>query len=207
MCFSASSSFTASALLALAGAAMLSRTKSSNEYMLASIPLLFAAQQFAEGVVWLSLTQPQFQHMNSYGIYGFMLFAFIVWPLWIPTSIAYYFEKLPQARRLTPFVWIGRGVSLLSVLLLFSKDVVATIHGHHIYYQIDTPLALSITGTIAYLIATIPPFFFIISPRLNLTGAMLALSYGVSIWFYNTVAISVWCFFAALISILIFLII
>lgn len=56
MCFSATASFTSSAVIGVIGVATLARSTHRREWLFASIPLLFALHQFAEGMVWLGLT-------------------------------------------------------------------------------------------------------------------------------------------------------
>ena len=55
MCFSASISFTTAAVLTVAGVITLKNTSNKKEYILASFPLIFALQQFVEGLSWLYL--------------------------------------------------------------------------------------------------------------------------------------------------------
>ncbi len=55
MCFSATASFTSSAIISVMGIATLARVNHPREWLFASIPLLFAFHQFAEGAVWLGL--------------------------------------------------------------------------------------------------------------------------------------------------------
>lgn len=56
MCFSATASFTSSAVIGVIGVATLARASHPREWLFASIPLLFAIHQFAEGAVWLALS-------------------------------------------------------------------------------------------------------------------------------------------------------
>lgn len=56
MCFSATASFTSSAIIGVIGVLTLAKSNQPKEWLFASIPLLFALHQFAEGAVWLALT-------------------------------------------------------------------------------------------------------------------------------------------------------
>ncbi|MEW5858245.1 MAG: DUF6629 family protein [Cyanobacteriota bacterium] len=58
MCFSATASFTAGTTLSVLGVATLTQIRSRQEVLLGIFPLLFATQQFIEGWVWLTLSQP-----------------------------------------------------------------------------------------------------------------------------------------------------
>lgn len=56
MCFSASASFAASAILASAGVASIRKAADSSQVPFAAIALIFSAQQFCEGFLWIGLT-------------------------------------------------------------------------------------------------------------------------------------------------------
>ncbi len=58
MCFNANASFGASAVIGVIGILALRKVKNPSHYAFAGIPLLFAIQQFVEGVLWLALKQP-----------------------------------------------------------------------------------------------------------------------------------------------------
>ncbi len=55
MCFSPEASFTASAVITTVGIISLKKSQNTESKIMACIPLFFGLQQFAEGVVWLSL--------------------------------------------------------------------------------------------------------------------------------------------------------
>ena len=84
MCFSVEASFGASLFLLGIGLLSFKNLKSKNLWPLALVPLLFAAQQFLEGFVWLSKADIITDNIGIMAKYGFIFFAFIVWPFWIP---------------------------------------------------------------------------------------------------------------------------
>ena len=75
MCFSATASFTAGITLSALGVATLTQVSSRREILLGSFPLLFAVQQFSEGLVWLTLGQTSLSSINSLVTYSFLFFA------------------------------------------------------------------------------------------------------------------------------------
>jgi len=75
MCFSATASFTAGATLSALGIATLTQIRSRRELLLGSFPLLFAIQQFFEGLVWLTIEQTSLNTINSLLTYSFLFFA------------------------------------------------------------------------------------------------------------------------------------
>ncbi len=57
MCFSATGSFGVAAVIAGIGAVAIHQEKPPSHKLLALVPLLFAAQQVAEGVVWMTINR------------------------------------------------------------------------------------------------------------------------------------------------------
>ncbi|MFA6920729.1 MAG: hypothetical protein WC216_02715 [Gallionella sp.] len=55
MCFSPHASFAAAAVLTLIGVVTLGKPRVKGEWLLAALPLIFAAQQLTEGILWLIL--------------------------------------------------------------------------------------------------------------------------------------------------------
>src|SRR5690349_19747782 len=87
MCFSATGSFALSGILIGIGTAAVARSASPAHRMLAAAPLLFGAQQAAEGVVWLTIGVPSAIVLQRLGVDVFLGFALVVWPLWVPLSL------------------------------------------------------------------------------------------------------------------------
>ena len=203
MCFSATASFTAAGILGVIGAATLSKAK-PHYHMLAAIPLLFATQQLFEGFLWLSFSQPLFTPFAQIFIYGFLWFAFAVWPLWIPLSVI--FTQTTPTKRSLLFGSLFAGViaTLALVFFVLKSGATASIMNHHIFYHVNIPEQLWIPVSLLYLAATIAPFFIASIKSAKIFGTLLAISYTVSIYFYYDTMTSVWCFFAALLSIILF---
>lgn len=111
MCFSAVASFTAGGLLSVAGVTSLATVKEKRFLPFASIPLLFALQQFSEGFVWLSLENANYAEFQYYSVNIFLIFAQVVWPFFVPLS---YLIMEPDPKRkkwLIGFTLIGLMVS------------------------------------------------------------------------------------------------
>src|ERR1700709_2677092 len=87
MCFSAGASFTASAVLGTLGSFSLKRAEGKSQIMFASIPVLFAVQQFSEGLLWLSLSKDGYEEWQTAATYFFLFFAQFLWTTWIPVSM------------------------------------------------------------------------------------------------------------------------
>jgi hypothetical protein len=207
MCFSAEVSFGAGAVLTVIGVATIKKTQHSSQLLFASIPFIFGMQQIAEGILWLSLPNPDYLNVQTIFTYVFLFFAQILWPLWVPVAIL-LLEK-ESTRKNIQKVLVGAGLlvgAYLAYCLLFYR-VEAKIVGQHIMYLQDYPVSFRNYGIILYALATIVPPFFSHIKNMWLLGVIILLSYVIAAIFYEHYVLSVWCFFASIISLSILFII
>jgi hypothetical protein len=204
MCFSATASFGAGIMLSGIGIASIKKADTSSKLFFACIPLIFGVQQITEGFIWLALSNPDFIPMKEPSTYLFLFFAQIVWPFWVPFSIL-KLEKDQRRKKIEKILMIvGAIVSIyLAYCLIFFK-VEAKIIGMHISYFQDYPKDLSHYGGILYVLATIAPPFFSSVKKMWILGAAILISYIITTIFYTDYIVSVWCFFAAIISITVY---
>lgn len=217
MCFSAQASFTTAALIGAIGAASVVRAKPRFR-ILAFSPLFFAFQQAMEGIVWHTLELgDSISLLHKISMYLFMIFATLFWPLWIP-SILYSVEKNPISKSwLRINIGIGCLVAIFSglgFLLLGYKAEIIDYHIHYIHVVQFLPYlpsslltALSYIVFILYLLATVGSFFISTLRGAWLLGIVLIASWAVSLISFATSFISMWCFFGAWASIIMFLIV
>lgn len=203
MCFSAGASFGASVILGTVGIASIRKVQEPSQIPLASIPLLFAVQQFSEGFLWLSLTNPEYASWQQIPAYVFLLFAQIVWPTLVPFSIL-IIEK-DRGRRNLLIIMLGVGVTL-SVYLAYCMifyDIRAQVTAHHIQYTLNFPMRFAWFSGIVYFIPTVLPPFFSSIKRMRILGLTILTSYLVTTLFFHEYIISIWCFFAAILSVIV----
>jgi hypothetical protein len=207
MCFSASASFGAGALLTGIYVASIRKATSPSQTYFASIPLIFAAQQITEGFVWLSLTGTAYASMQQVTTYIFLFIAQIVWPLWVPYSILKLQPK--EQRRRSEYVLVAMGaiVSVYNSYCLLNYTVKAEIMEHHISYKQDYPTALLPYIGFLYIASTIFPPFLSRASGMWMLGTSVLISYLITTLFYVHATVSVWCFFASIISAAIYAII
>jgi hypothetical protein len=202
MCFSASGSFGAAALLAGVGAVSLKQEKDPSHRLLALVPLLFAGQQAAEGVVWLTLGQPEHDLLQLVAVTAFLAFAVAVWPLWVPLSL-WLGERSPRRRAiLAALVVVGLIVAAFAGVMLGAERPVAYVARHSLSYRGHQPHRAVVLGLYLpmYVIASVLPFFVSTINRAKLMGTVLVLSLVVTFAVKRETFVSVWCFFAALLS-------
>ncbi|MGZ3919806.1 MAG: DUF6629 family protein [Bacteroidia bacterium] len=207
MCFSAGASFGAGAVLALIGAASITKAKSRSGVFFAAIPLIFSVQQITEGILWLSIADTGNEVIKNIITWIFLFFAQIVWPAWVPYSILKFEDNKGRKGVLTFFLIIGSVVSLYLGWCLLSFHVQAEIAGKHISYEQDYPTALSRYGGFLYVLATIVPPFISTVKYMWLVGFLILISYIITSVFYTDYIVSVWCFFASIISIMVYIVI
>lgn len=202
MCFSASGSFAAAGLLGVVGAAALSRNNSASYRMFSAIPALFAVQQAAEGVVWLTMGRPDQIEIQQRAVLLFLGFALLVWPVWLPWSLA-RIERQPGRRRLLQgFCAVGAIVAVYAAILLLRWQPVAETAGHSIRYAYSTGSRAwhPVIYLAGYALPTVLPLFVSSARMSRVLGVALILSLAAAVLIERDALTSVWCFFAALLS-------
>ncbi len=201
MCFSSNASFGAGVVLSVIGVASIRKVQKPRQLLFASIPLIFAVQQVAEGVLWVTLPNPDDITTQKSSTYIFLFFAQILWPLWVPVAIL-LLEK-NDTRKKVQKILIGAGVLVGFYLAycLMSYHVQAKIIGYHIAYIQDYPASLRVYVIGLYALATVAPPFFSHIKRMWILGAAILIAYLITAVFYEHYILSVWCFFSSIISI------
>ena len=203
MCFSAPASFIASAGLLAVGIIAISKSRTTPQRILAAIPVIFSIQQFSEGILWLSLSQPVYSRWYTPAMYIFLFFAQVLWPTYVPLSILLLEENTLRRKILKVFLGTGMFISAYLLYCLFFYQVSATITSHHIYYDLHFPLGNKWFSGLLYIIAAVFSPFVSGHRQLRWLGVILLASYLFSRIFYADYIISVWCYFAAVLSIMI----
>lgn len=201
MCFSATASFVAGTALSAIGVATLRMAKRRVEVPFACVPLLFGVQQLVEGFIWLSfryaLPTPATAMTMVYS-----LFSHVIWPIFVPYAV----------RRLELVPWRRRALAVCQVLglmvgsyLLYSVltvPIAARVLGRHIAYE--SPHFYAVPVMTAYLVATGLSSLLSSDATIRLLGALTLTSFVAVTWLHLATMISVWCFFAALLSVLVY---
>lgn len=207
MCFSATGSFGVAALLAGIGTVSMAQKKQPSHRMLATVPLLFAVQQAAEGVVWLTIDHPGERSLQAIAVAVFLGFAVVVWPAWIPLAL-WTAETNPRRRKfLSGLSWVGATVAIYAAVLLIRGRPMAHIAGHSIAYNyVEAGPALVLALYLpAYVIPAVLPFFVSTISKANIMGIVLAVSLVATFIIERQTLTSVWCFFGAILSTIIVL--
>jgi hypothetical protein len=206
MCFSPQASFTAGAALSMVGVATIIKAKRKQKpsaLPFAAIPLIFAVQQITEGFVWLSLDN-NWPVVQNVAAHIFAFFAYAWWPLFIPIAVSLWEIVLWRKRLIGVIEVVGLAVGGGLLYYIVEYPVVAHVVNRCIAYQIASPLNIRLYAEGFYLIAVLAPLFLSSRKPVNLFGVAAVVSLGVTYVFFRVAAVSVWCFFAALLSFIVY---
>ncbi len=203
MCFSASASFAASGLTAVAGVVALTGARQPAHRLLAGMPLFFALQQLAEGVVWLASSGRVDAAWQAPATVTFLLAARVLWPAWVPLMVRAVEEDPGRRRVLSVLLALGVLESVLGGYALVAFPVAADIVGDHVRYGIGAPVLFRVPVDVLYYLVTVPPLLVSGIRMLRAIGLVMVAALILSKLLYHEYFISVWCFFAALISVLV----
>lgn len=205
MCFSATASFVAGTTLTAIGMATIRKAERRSELPFASIPLLFGIQQLVEGGIWLT-----FRHdapvLRQATTYGYSVFSHVLWPIYIPFALVLLEHSPWRKRALLAFQAAGLLVGAYLLFFLIASPVVAQIDGQHSIRHLiyDSPHFYLIPVMVLYLAATCVSCFVSSHPFVRLFGLLALLSFIATYLYYTRALVSVWCFFAAILSLIIY---
>ncbi|MEI6042500.1 MAG: DUF6629 family protein [bacterium] len=194
MCFSASASFIASGALAVLGGVSLASANKKDK-VLAAIPIMFSIQQFCEGIQWLYLNSGYSSPIIGY---FFLFFSFIIWPVYVP-SVVYLLDKA-ERKILGWFILAGSAVAIYFTTVLITGPLDIYKINSCVNYSFDFPFRNFVI--LAYLLAVVGSFCISSINILRYFGITIGFLGLVSWFFFEYTFTSVWCFFAAIVSLM-----
>ena len=201
MCFSATASFTAGAALTAVGGVTVHKSRGWSELPIALVPLLFGIQQITEGTLWLSLRH-NLPVLQSWATSVYSMFSHVLWPIFIPFAILLVETSRRRRSAIGVLQVLGLGVGLYLLYFLIRFPVTAHSHGRSIFY--DSPHFYILGVLVIYLLATCASGMCSSHRCINafgvLTFVLAIAAYQVSVKTF----VSVWCFFAAVLSLLVY---
>ena len=201
MCFSAPASFVAGAALSAVGVATIRMTSRQAEIPLAMIPLLFGIQQLMEGMLWLSF-RDESPLSNTTLTFVYSLFSHVLWPIFIPFAVG-LLETVPWRKKAVTACQIaGTAVGLYLLYIIIQFPVTSRVLEKHIAY--DSPHFYIVTVMLLYLIATCASSLFSSSRIIQVFGALSLATFMAAYGIHAATFFSVWCFFAAILSFIIY---
>lgn len=200
MCFSAAASFVAGATLTTTGVITVQK-KAKKEIPLALIPLLFGLQQITEGLVWISLTK-NIGWLQKVATQVYVLFSHVLWPLFVPIAIGLVETVSWRKKAITICGVIGIVVAGINFWLVTMFPVTSEVAHNSINYIFSRPSQPFIMAL--YVIVTCLSCILSSHRMLRILGLLAFLFLIIAYYFYTVTLASVWCFFAAVLSMLIY---
>lgn len=205
MCFSASASFAVGAGLLGPGYYAIKRTESRGMLAFACTPILFSFHQIAEGFLWVSLKNADFASWYKPALYGYSFISQPLWPIWVPLTMWLMETDKRRKKILYNFLLLGGASSIYMFYCLINYDISGVVENCHIRYYRDFPF-LNIMRPVNFVTIAVTPFLSTL-PYTKLLAAVMMGSLILTYIFFTNYLISVWCFFAAILSLLIILVI
>lgn len=209
MCFSATASFAAGLALCTIGTLTLRRARVAAQRPLAAIPAIFGVQQLVEGALWLALPEQAasahaLAHASAQGLAVlYLLFSHVLWPIYLPFAVWMIEPESIRRRWIAGPMVAGLMIGLFFAAIIATQPVSATIAGLHIQYHLPHPHE-GIAFALYALAACIAPLLS--SQRsIRWLGVAITVSMVGAYAVYATWFASVWCFFAAWVSAIIYL--
>ncbi len=207
MCFSATASLIAGAGLSAAGVTALAVTRERRAMPFAAIPLLFGVQQAAEGAIWLAASGGD-TALQGCASAAFLGFAEVLWPIYAPLAVL----ALEPAgwRRRAMWACFACGLLVAAAMLhgLVRDFTPGAPEGGHIRYVLaywdDFRNAGLLEALLAlYVAATCFSLMLSRHGAIRLFGVVVTAALAVTAFAYETWLFSVWCFFAAVLSVIV----
>lgn len=195
MCFSAAASFAAASVAAAGGVFTLSSASRIREIPLAGAPLLFALQQTLEGALWLTLPHGATSLLALCLANGFVVCAVVLWPVLAPVAVGLVEPEAWRRRAIGWLVPLGVAFAAYSALDIAAHPYHAVISYRSLCYINNSPYPSP--AIFVYFAATCGGFLLSSWAALRVFGAIVFVGLLVSIAFFVTDLVSVWCFFAA----------
>ena len=198
MCFDATASITSGVAIGALGAATLPLVREPRERPFAALGLVFGVHQLLEGAVWLRLDDGRTATIHDPAVAAWLLIAWTILPVWVPLAVA-RFEPDPSRRRVMQGLAVLGGV--VGVWLFatgWAGPTTVTIDQHHLVYGLGvSPWLMGVP----YVAATCGALLLSSHRFVRLFGVALFASLAVTLVVAAVAFSSVWCFFAAVMSV------
>lgn len=153
MCFSPEADVVGGLLVGAVGIDALLHVRRRHDHLaFAVLPLLLGAHQLTEAFVWWGLRGEVPSVVEHLATWIYLLFAFVVLPVYVPAAIRALEPPGPRKSLMTVFIGTGVVVSAVLLIAMIRGPVTAHLGNAHIGYRTELRAGLLITGS--YIVAT-----------------------------------------------------
>ncbi len=176
-------------------------TKRKAEIPLAAIPLLFGIQQISEGMIWLSFrSDSSLPDVTLTFVYS--LFSHVLWPIFVPFAVGLLETVSWRKRALAACQIAGTAVGLYLLYVIVQFPVTSRVLGQHIVYE--SPHFYILAVMTLYLTATCVSSLLSSWRVIQMFGALSLVTFLAAYAIHAATLVSMWCFFAAVLSFIIY---
>jgi hypothetical protein len=202
MCFAPEADAVVGAVVVVIGIDALRHVGSPKQIPLASVPLLLGLHQATEAFVWWGLQGHVSESLERVATWIWLLFALVALPVLLPLSV----ELVEQSKRrrlvIGVFVALGLVVAVALATAIFRGPVNAEMRSHCVTYGVDA-LGNGREWTALYVIAACGALLASSHRDLATLGALNLVAVPLLLWLTVDGFISLWCFWAAIASVVI----
>jgi hypothetical protein len=203
MCFAPEADAVAGVIIVAVGVDALRHVGSPKQLPLAALPLLFGLHQMSEAFVWWGLQGQVSESVERVAVWTWLLFAFVVLPVLLPIAVDLVEQSKPRRLLIGAFAGIGFAVATALAIAIFRGPVNAQIQGHCISYAVDAVGDSGAQWTLLYVIAACGALLASTHRDLAVLGGVNLVVTPLLMWLTVDGFVSLWCFWAAIASIVI----
>jgi len=198
VCLSAEVDLVAGLVIGAAGIDALRHAEGRKEVAVAAFPVLLGAHQLIEAVAWWGLEGRVAAAAGEIAVWIYLLIAFGVLPIFVPTAIALLEPDLSRKRVMGHLAVMGGAVSLVLVSTMVRGPVEAAVGGRYIAYEIG----LNHGGWVVAAYAAVTCGALLMSSHQVILrfGLFNVVAVGVLTWLNTSGFASLWCAWAAIAS-------
>jgi hypothetical protein len=202
MCFSPDADAVVGGIVVVIGVDALRHVREPKQILLASLPLLFGLHQLDEALVWWGLQGRVSESVQRVATWGYLLFALAALPALVPLAVLAIERSHARRRPIAVMSALGIGVGVALGISMFNGSVNAAIDGRHIAYDVS---ALHQGGqvTALYVLAACGALVLCSYRDIAALGLLNLVAVPVLMWMTVSGFISLWCFWAAIVSVVI----
>lgn len=198
MCFSPEVDLAAGLVIGAVGIDALRHVRTPAERPLAALPLVFAAHQLIEAVVWWGLQGSVPAAVGHAAEWLYLAIAFGVLPVLVPVAVG-ALDLFRHRARTAAFVVVGIAVAGALMYGVVRGPIDATINGHYISYHVG--LWHGGTLVVLYVFVTCGSLLASGHGHVRAWGTVNLLAVAVLVWVNTAGFVSLWCVWAAVTSV------
>ena len=200
MCFAPEADALVGGIVIGVGIDALRNVRRPEQIALASLPLLFGLHQLTEAFVWWGLQGHLAESIEHVAVWVYLVFAFSALPVLVPVAVCLIERVTARRRVMCGFGALGVAVATALTVAMFRGPIHAMIEGRHIAYTVDA-VARGGQLTALYVVATCGALLASSHRDIARLGVLNLVAIPVLMWLTISGFVSLWCFWAATVSV------